>query len=80
MVERDEELYIDGGAHPGGGARIDVVNPATGEPLDAKNDPALPWGGFGNSGYGKENAWDALGGTPRLQSVVVGTGDGFQDW
>jgi acyl-CoA reductase-like NAD-dependent aldehyde dehydrogenase len=45
-----------------------------------KNDPASPWGGFGSSGFGKENGWDALLGNLRLQSVVVGTGAGFQDW
>jgi acyl-CoA reductase-like NAD-dependent aldehyde dehydrogenase len=45
-----------------------------------KNDPASPWGGFGSSGFGKENGWDALLGNMQLQSVVVGTGTGFQDW
>jgi len=45
-----------------------------------KNDPASPWGGFGRSGYDKENGWDALYANLKLQSVVVNTGDGFRDW
>jgi len=45
-----------------------------------KNDPASPWGGFGRSGYGKENGWDALIGNLRLQSVVVGMSERFGDW
>lgn len=45
-----------------------------------KNDPASPWGGFGLSGYGKENGWDALRDYMKLQSVVVRLGDEFPDW
>jgi acyl-CoA reductase-like NAD-dependent aldehyde dehydrogenase len=45
-----------------------------------KNDPASPWGGFGESGYGKENGWDALREYMRKQSVVVRLSDGFPDW
>lgn len=45
-----------------------------------KNDPASPWGGFGQSGYGKENGWDALREYMRKQSVVVRLSDGFPDW
>lgn len=45
-----------------------------------KNDPASPWGGFGQSGFGKENGWEALTANMKLQSVVVNTGTGFNDW
>lgn len=45
-----------------------------------KNDPASPWGGFGASGYGKENGWDALRAYMRKQSVVVRLSDEFPDW
>jgi acyl-CoA reductase-like NAD-dependent aldehyde dehydrogenase len=45
-----------------------------------KNDPASVWGGFGQSGYGKENGWDALREYMRKQSVVVRLSEGFSDW
>lgn len=45
-----------------------------------KNDPASPWGGFGMSGFGKENGWDALRANLREQSVVVRLGESFPDW
>jgi acyl-CoA reductase-like NAD-dependent aldehyde dehydrogenase len=45
-----------------------------------KNDPASVWGGFGASGYGKENGWDALREYLRKQSVVVRMSDEFPDW
>ena len=45
-----------------------------------KNDPASPWGGFGESGYGKENGWDALLAYTQKQSVVVRLHAHFPDW
>jgi acyl-CoA reductase-like NAD-dependent aldehyde dehydrogenase len=45
-----------------------------------KNDPASIWGGFGMSGYGKENGWQALRAYCKEQSVVVRLGDKFPDW
>jgi acyl-CoA reductase-like NAD-dependent aldehyde dehydrogenase len=45
-----------------------------------KNDPRSIWGGFGASGYGKENGWDALKAHMRKRSVVVRTTSTFDDW
>lgn len=45
-----------------------------------KNDPRSVWGGWGASGYGKENGWDALHSYLRKRSVVVRTSPAFDDW
>ena len=45
-----------------------------------KNDPRSIWGGFGDSGYGRENGWDALKSYQRKRNVVVSTAEGFDDW
>lgn len=45
-----------------------------------KNDPAAVWGGFGASGHGKENGWQALQDYLRTQSVVVRLSEEFPDW
>jgi acyl-CoA reductase-like NAD-dependent aldehyde dehydrogenase len=45
-----------------------------------KNDPRSIWGGFGASGYGRENGWDALRGYQRKRNVLVSTADSFDDW
>ncbi|KAA0969530.1 aldehyde dehydrogenase [Aureimonas fodinaquatilis] len=45
-----------------------------------KNDPASIWGGFGSSGYGKENGWNALHEYSKEQNVVVRLTDDFPDW
>ncbi|MBZ9935750.1 aldehyde dehydrogenase family protein [Mesorhizobium sp. BR1-1-16] len=45
-----------------------------------KNDPRSIWGGFGDSGYGRENGWDALKSYQRKRNVVVSTATGFDDW
>lgn len=45
-----------------------------------KNDPRSVWGGWGASGYGKENGWDALKSYLRKKSVVVRTTPSFDDW
>lgn len=45
-----------------------------------KNDPRSVWGGWGESGYGKENGWAALKEHMRKRSVIVRTAPGFDDW
>ena len=45
-----------------------------------KNDPRSIWGGYGESGYGKENGWDALESYMRKRSVVIRTAPHFDDW
>src|SRR5690606_20751543 len=45
-----------------------------------KNDPASIWGGFGASGYGKENGWAALRSYMKEQNVVVRLDPDFPDW
>ncbi len=45
-----------------------------------KNDPGAVWGGFGASGYGKDNGWMALREYSLVQSVVVRLSDTFPDW
>jgi len=45
-----------------------------------KNDPRSVWGGWGASGYGKENGWDALKSYMKKKSVVVRTQPAFDDW
>lgn len=45
-----------------------------------KNDPRSIWGGYGASGYGKENGWDALKSYMTKSSVVVRTQERFDDW
>ena len=45
-----------------------------------KNDPRSIWGGFGDSGYGKENGWDALKSYSRKRNVMIRTSEGFDDW
>jgi acyl-CoA reductase-like NAD-dependent aldehyde dehydrogenase len=45
-----------------------------------KNDPASIWGGFGASGYGKENGWAALRSYMKEQNVVVRLDRDFPDW
>jgi len=45
-----------------------------------KNDPRSIWGGFGDSGYGTENGWDALRSYQRKRNIVVSTQPRFDDW
>ena len=45
-----------------------------------KNDPRSVWGGWGGSGYGKENGWDALRSYLKKKSVVVRTTSSIDDW
>ncbi|MCX5515443.1 betaine-aldehyde dehydrogenase [Kaistia algarum] len=45
-----------------------------------KNDPRSIWGGFGDSGYGTENGWDALRSYQRKRNVLVSTAERFDDW
>ena len=43
------------------------------------NDPSSPWGGFKQSGIGKENGVEAYQSYTRLKSTVINYGD-FSDW
>ncbi len=45
-----------------------------------KNDPRSVWGGWGESGYGKENGWAALKEHMRKRSVIIRTAPSFDDW
>lgn len=45
-----------------------------------KNDPRSIWGGYGASGYGKENGWDALKSYLNKRSIVLRTASDFDDW
>ncbi len=45
-----------------------------------KNDPSSIWGGWGASGYGKENGWDALRSYLKKKNIVVRTSPVFDDW
>lgn len=45
-----------------------------------RNDPSSPWGGFGHSGVGRENGWEALHEYTETQSVVVCLDDTPFDW
>jgi acyl-CoA reductase-like NAD-dependent aldehyde dehydrogenase len=43
-------------------------------------DPASPWGGFGMSGYGRENGYEAVRMFTEVKSVWVGLEDRMVDW
>lgn len=45
-----------------------------------RNDPRSVWGGVRDSGFGKENGWDALKAYLTKKSVVVRTEPGYDDW
>merc|ERR1711879_392788 len=45
-----------------------------------RNDPSCPWGGFKESGIGRENGWEAFREYTETQSVVVRTSDQDEDW
>lgn len=45
-----------------------------------KNDPRSIWSGYGDSGYGVENGWDALKAYSIKRNVIVSTNPGFDDW
>ena len=45
-----------------------------------RNDPRSVWGGVRDSGFGKENGWDALKAYLFKKSVVVRTEPGYDDW
>jgi len=45
-----------------------------------RNDPSSPWGGFGHSGVGRENGWEALYEYTESKSVVVALDDTPFDW
>jgi acyl-CoA reductase-like NAD-dependent aldehyde dehydrogenase len=43
-------------------------------------DPASPWGGFGLSGYGRENGWEAVRMFTEVKSVWVPLEEGPMSW
>jgi acyl-CoA reductase-like NAD-dependent aldehyde dehydrogenase len=45
-----------------------------------RNDPRSVWGGVRDSGFGKENGWDALRAYLTKKSVIVRTAAGYDDW
>jgi len=45
-----------------------------------RNDPSSPWGGFKDSGVGRENGTNALHEYTQTRSVVVRTQDEKWDW
>jgi acyl-CoA reductase-like NAD-dependent aldehyde dehydrogenase len=45
-----------------------------------RNSPSSPWGGFGDSGIGRENGLDAYHEYTASKSVVVNTSDAPFDW
>lgn len=45
-----------------------------------KNDPRSIWAGYGDSGYGVENGWDALKAYSIKRNTVVSTNARFEDW
>ena len=45
-----------------------------------RNDPSSPWGGFGLSGYGRENGWESLYAYTAVRNVVVNLSDETFDW
>jgi acyl-CoA reductase-like NAD-dependent aldehyde dehydrogenase len=45
-----------------------------------KNDPSSPWGGFGLSGYGRENGEESLHAYSATKSVVVNLADTSPAW
>ena len=45
-----------------------------------RNDPRSVWGGVRDSGFGKENGWDALKAYMTKKSVIVRTAAGHDDW
>jgi acyl-CoA reductase-like NAD-dependent aldehyde dehydrogenase len=45
-----------------------------------RNDPSTPWGGFKESGIGRENGWEAFREYTETQAIVVRTSDEPEDW
>ena len=45
-----------------------------------RNDPSAPWGGFGDSGIGRENGWDAIREYTAAKTLVVRISDTPEDW
>jgi len=45
-----------------------------------RNDPRSVWGGVKDSGFGKENGWDALRAYLTKKSIVIRTKEGYDDW
>ncbi|WFU06943.1 aldehyde dehydrogenase family protein (plasmid) [Rhizobium sp. CB3171] len=45
-----------------------------------KNDPRSIWGGYGDSGYGVENGWDAIKSYLIKRNLIVSSNPKFDDW
>lgn len=45
-----------------------------------KNDPRSIWSGYGDSGYGVENGWDALKAYSIKRNTIVSANAKFDDW
>lgn len=45
-----------------------------------RNDPSAPWGGFKESGIGRENGWESYNEYTETQTVVIRTSDTKEDW
>jgi acyl-CoA reductase-like NAD-dependent aldehyde dehydrogenase len=45
-----------------------------------RNDPSSPWGGFGQSGMGRENGPEAFDEYTTTQSLTIRTSDAQEDW
>ena len=45
-----------------------------------RNDPSAPWGGFKESGMGRENGWESYREYTETQTVVVSLSDTAEDW
>jgi len=45
-----------------------------------RNDPSAPWGGFKESGIGRENGLESFNEYTETQTVVIRTSDAKEDW
>lgn len=45
-----------------------------------KNDPRSIWAGYGDSGYGVENGWDALKAYSIKRNTIMSSNSRFDDW
>ena len=45
-----------------------------------KNDPSSPWGGFKNSGVGRENGYEAYMQYTHTRSIIANYSRKFDDW
>ena len=45
-----------------------------------KNDPSSPWGGFKNSGIGRENGYEAYMQYTHTRSIIANYSRKYDDW